>query len=74
MAELTPKRVLQQLVAGGQVTKVKLDAWEQVRNAVMHGDLGSPYSSEDDDLRLLALSDLMHAVTRAILERFKVAG
>lgn len=71
MAELTPKRALQQLVAVGKVTDAQVQAWEEVRNAVMHGDLGSPYSTEKDDNRLLALSDLMHAVTLVILEQLQ---
>lgn len=74
LAELTPKRVLLRLIASGQATKAQLEAWETVRNSVVHGDLRSPYSTKEDDDRLLELSALMHTLTRVILERFKSSG
>jgi hypothetical protein len=49
------------------VTQAQFDAWYELRNAVMHGGLVSPYSSEDEDRKLLALAAMMHALTREIL-------
>ena len=63
----TPKHVLTQLCQAGVVTQFQLDAWEKVRNAVMHGDLVSPYSSEEDDALQLALAALLHALTREVI-------
>ncbi len=63
----TPKHVLTQLCQAGVITQFQLDAWENIRNAVMHGDLVSPYSSEEDDTLLLALAALLHALTREVI-------
>jgi len=63
----TPKHVLKRLCQAGVVTQFQLDAWEKIRNAVMHGDLVSPYSSEEDDALLLALAALLHALTRELI-------
>jgi hypothetical protein len=63
----TPKHVLTKLCQAGVVTQFQLDAWEKIRNAVMHGDLISPYSSEEDDALLLALVALLHALTREVI-------
>jgi hypothetical protein len=35
----------------------------KVRNRVMHGELVSPYSSEEDDQILVDLADLLRALT-----------
>lgn len=40
------------------------DTWKDIRNKVMHGELVSPYSSEDGDRALLALVRLLHCLTR----------
>jgi hypothetical protein len=65
-ANITPKHVLTQLCRAGVVTSFQIEAWEKVRNAVMHGELISPYSSEEDDALLLALAALLHALTREV--------
>lgn len=72
-AEITTIRALRELSAAGVVTEVQLSAWQKIRNAVMHGKLVSPYSSEEEDTQLLALAGMMHALTREILSR-SVAG
>lgn len=66
-AEATPRFVLNELRKLGLVTSAEVKAWEKVRNAVMHGSLVSPYSSEEDDSLLLALASLMRALTRAVV-------
>ena len=66
-AEATPRYVLTELKKLGLVTDGQIKAWEKIRNAVMHGSLVSPYSSEEDDGHLLALAALMHALTRLVV-------
>jgi hypothetical protein len=63
-ANTTPKHVLTQLCRAGVVTQFQFDAWEKIRNDVMHGELVSPYSSAEDDALLLALAALLHALTQ----------
>lgn len=66
-AEATPRHVLTELCRAGVVSQFQVDAWAKIRNAVMHGSLVSPYSSEEDDALLLALAALLHALTREIV-------
>ncbi len=68
-AEMTTIRVLRDLKAAGVVTDDQLKAWEEIRNSVMHGSLVSPYSSESEDAKLLALAAMLHALTTEILRR-----
>lgn len=66
-ANTTPKHVLTQLCRAGVVTQFQFDAWEKIRNDVMHGELVSPYSSAEDDALLLALAALLHALTQEVI-------
>ncbi len=58
---------LRQLERGGWIAKHELNAWEALRNRVMHGSLVSPYSSAEEDKLLLDLAHLFHALTRRLL-------
>ena len=60
---------LRRLVGDGTITADQRKTWEEIRNAVMHGRLVSPYSSEEEDSKLLALAEMMHALTLEILRR-----
>jgi hypothetical protein len=60
---------LRKLRAGGSINKAQFKAWESIRNSVMHGSLISPYSSEEEDNKLLTLAEMMHALTQEILRR-----
>lgn len=40
------------------------DAWDSVRNKVMHGNLVAPWSSKEEDEQIIALGELVHALTR----------
>jgi len=60
---------LRQLVSVGAITTTQLKAWEEIRHSVMHGSLISPYSSEEENNKLLALAEMMHALTLEILQR-----
>ncbi|MBZ9650334.1 hypothetical protein K9B33_22645 [Sphingobium sp. 3R8] len=66
-SEATPRYVLSKLKAAKVIEQSQIDAWEKIRNEVMHGSLISPYSSEEDDAILLALSSLLHALTREVV-------
>jgi hypothetical protein len=68
-AEITTIRALRELLAADVITKNQLSAWQRIRNSVMHGNLVSPYSSEEADEQLIALADLMHVLTRELLNR-----
>jgi hypothetical protein len=68
-AEITTIRLLRDLKATGVVMDDQLKAWEEIRNSVMHGSLVSPYSSESEDAKLLALAAMLHSLTREILRR-----
>lgn len=68
-AEITTIHTLRDLKAAGVITAEHLSAWASIRNSVMHGSLISPYSSEEEDGKLLALAAMMHALTREILRR-----
>ncbi|NNN18758.1 MAG: hypothetical protein HKL84_02765 [Acidimicrobiaceae bacterium] len=72
-AEMTTIRVLRDLKATGVVMGDQLKAWEEIRNSVMHGSLVSPYSSESEDAKLLALAAMLHALTKEILRRSAIS-
>jgi hypothetical protein len=46
-----------------------VDAWRAVRNAVMHGNLISPWGTKEEDERLAALVDLVHRLTGELILR-----
>lgn len=60
---------LRDLSSKGVITKEQYSAWREIRNSVMHGSLVSPYSSEEEDSKLLRLVNMMHALTRELLSR-----
>lgn len=67
--ELPAVQALRGLKDAGVIAEAQLKAWEEIRNAVMHGSLVSPYSSSDEDAKLMALAGLIHALTREIVRR-----
>lgn len=48
----------------GVLEKKQVEAWGDVRNHVMHGNLVSPWSSEESDSRLVSLIQLVHGLSR----------
>jgi hypothetical protein len=58
---------LRDLVKRGVLLKNNAQAWSDVRNAVMHGSLVSPWATEEEDARILALADLVHRLTRTLI-------
>lgn len=66
-AEVTVAVALRTLVAQGVITRDQMKAWQKIRNAVMHGNLVSPYSSREDDETLVALADLLRSLIRRVV-------
>lgn len=48
----------------GILEKKQVEAWGELRNHVMHGNLVSPWSSEESDSRLISLIQLVHSLSR----------
>ena len=67
--EMTPVRILRHLREIGVISGVQFNAWDKIRNAVMHGSLISPFSTEEEDKQLLALGETLHALTWELLRR-----
>ena len=58
---------LRELMSSNVLTKRQYDAWYELRNSVMHGSLVSPYSTEEEDDKLLALLETLHVLTLEVL-------
>jgi hypothetical protein len=67
MLKMSAVNALRKLEQEGCVKRDEFDAWNTLRNRVMHGSLVSPYSSAEEDKLLLALAHLLHALTRRLL-------
>ncbi len=67
MLKTSAAQGLRQLMREGWIKKDEFDAWDVLRNRVMHGSLVSPYSSAEEDKLLLDLAHLFHAMTRRLL-------
>jgi hypothetical protein len=65
----TTSRALYDLAKTGVGTKAQVDAWNEVRHAVMHGNLISPYTSEESDRKNFLLAELMRALVRELARR-----
>jgi hypothetical protein len=55
------------LVKRGVLKAESERAWKAVRNAVMHGELVSPWGTEKEDERLRSLAELVHSLTRELI-------
>lgn len=60
---------LKDLERQGVVTDQQRVAWRDVRHAVMHGQLVSPWSTRDEDQRIRDLAELLRRLTRELLRR-----
>ena len=68
-SERSVGRYLRDLVQRGTLKKSNERAWSSVRHAVMHGNLVSPWATEEEDKRLLELADLVHRLTRELIRK-----
>ncbi|MEW7374981.1 hypothetical protein [Pseudomonas putida] len=60
---------LKVLVEGGVVEREHLDIWLKVRNSVMHGNLVSPWLTEELEQNLKRLSELAHRLSEAYIRK-----
>jgi hypothetical protein len=60
-------RYLRDLVGRGVLKTENERAWDAVRNAVTHGNLVSPWPTQEEDERILALADLVHRLTHQLI-------
>ena len=60
---------LHHLVTQGVLQECHVSDWMSVRNAVMHGELVSSWSTAEEDRKILSLSDLVHRLTREYIRR-----
>jgi hypothetical protein len=60
-------RYLKDLVQRNVLEERNERSWSAVRNAVMHGNLVSPWATDEEDKRLLSLADLVHRLTRELI-------
>lgn len=60
---------LKPLVERGVISKDHLDVWHRVRNSVMHGNLVSPWLTEELEQKLKRLTELTHRLSEAYIRR-----
>lgn len=58
---------LRDLVGRNVLNEANRRAWDTVRNAVMHGNLVSPWATKEEDQQIVALADLVHRLTRELI-------
>jgi hypothetical protein len=62
-------RYLRDLADRGALDTIHVQAWYEVRNAVMHGTLVEPWSTEEGERTLNAMLKLMHALAHLVITR-----
>lgn len=68
LPQTSAAQALRALVAKGVVQQDHYNAWNRLRNRVMHGNLVSPFSSAKDDKLLLDLAGLCRALTWHLID------
>lgn len=68
-ASVTVSRYLRQLVRSKALEESHAVAWMKVRNAVMHGNLISPWPTAEEDANIKSLADLVRRLTRILIDR-----
>lgn len=66
-------RALFVLADSGIGSRKQVNSWKNVRNRVAHGELVSPYSSEEDDQILLDMAHLLRTLTCEAARRARCA-
>lgn len=62
-------QVLKKLKNEGAIDDGHINAWQTVRNQVMHGELVSPWSEQDLEERMRLLTELMHRLSMKYIEQ-----
>ena len=65
----TVGKFLRDLVRRGTLEARHANAWSDVRNEVMHGNMVSPWSTVEEEKRLEDLADLVHLLTRELIRK-----
>lgn len=60
---------LRELAKAGKITPLGVDAWMNLRNSVMHGELVEPWATAQGDAQLGSLVDLFHDLTRLLIDQ-----
>ncbi|QZD73224.1 hypothetical protein [Pseudomonas sp. 3-2] len=60
---------LKSLVENGVIDKEHLNVWQKVRNSVMHGNLVSPWLTEELEQKLTRLTELAHRLSEAYIRK-----
>nr|WP_313372679.1 hypothetical protein [Brucella intermedia] len=60
-------KFMRELGTKGTVDPTHVQTWSEIRNAVMHGTMVEPWSSEEGDAKLQGLLKLVHDLTRAYI-------
>ena len=68
-AERSIGRYFRDLVQRGVLMTSNEHAWSSVRHAVMHGNLVSPWATEEEDKRILDLAELVHRLTSELIRK-----
>jgi hypothetical protein len=66
MSKSSVAAFLRKLVRRKVIEQRHEDAWKKVRNSVMHGNLVLPWSTQEEDERVIALAEMVHCLTREI--------
>jgi hypothetical protein len=73
LGEKSVSRYLRSLVSQGVLDARHERAWSRVRNAVMHGNLVSPWPTKDEDEQISSLADLVHLLTIELTSRVDIS-
>lgn len=66
MSKSSVPAFLRKLVRKNVIEQRHEDAWKKVRNSVMHGNLVFPWSTQEEDEKVIALAEMVHSLTREI--------
>lgn len=67
--EMTVDRIHKLLISNGSIKKSDVTAWKSIRHKVAHGELMSPYSSEGEDNKIVALGSLMRDLAHCVFRQ-----
>lgn len=67
LLKMSPIQSLRHLRDTGGITQTEYNAWNNLRQRVMHGSLVSPYSSKEEDELFINLAGLFRVLTQRLL-------
>jgi hypothetical protein len=72
LARSSPTLLLAKYCSEGGFGREHIQAWRNVRNQVMHGNLVSPWMDEDLEVKMTLLTELAHRLSKVYLRRFLI--